>query len=108
MDLNPQDQEALMMLSGSGFKQECISYLKELSIAVYGNQSGNPLIVYSERRDLKTWKGTLFNNLDGRNLIRDSVPLLRNGGQYGFVHKSLLEYGLSFAVSIQIHTVIVA
>ncbi|KAG0009119.1 hypothetical protein BGZ80_002721 [Entomortierella chlamydospora] len=98
MDLNPRDQEAFKMLSNSGFKQECIAYLKELSTAVYDHQGGNPFIIYSERRDQKTWKGTLFNNLDGRNLIRESIPLLHNGEQNRFVHKSVLEYGLSPAV----------
>ncbi|KAG0009133.1 hypothetical protein BGZ80_002701, partial [Entomortierella chlamydospora] len=66
--------------------------------AIYDNQSGNPVVSYLEHRDRKTWKESLFNKEDGRHLLREAIPLTRNGDQYRFIHKSLLEYGLALVV----------
>ncbi|KAF9361944.1 hypothetical protein BGX26_009400 [Mortierella sp. AD094] len=98
IELSPRDQEAFNMLLDSGFNQVCISYLKELATAIYDNQRGNPSVDYSERRDQKTWKRIFFNNLDGKNLLRESIPLIRSSEQYRFIHRSVLEYGLALAV----------
>ncbi|KAF9353416.1 hypothetical protein BGX26_008817 [Mortierella sp. AD094] len=98
MELSPRDKDAFKVLSDSGFDQECIAYLKDLATAIYDNQDGNPTIEYSERRDQKTWKRTLFNNHDGKNLLREATPLIRNNDQYRFMHKSVLEYALTLAV----------
>ncbi|KAG0024778.1 hypothetical protein BGZ80_007713 [Entomortierella chlamydospora] len=98
LDLSSRDKETFMELSGSGFKQNSIEYLKELVTAIYDNQNGNPVVIYLERRDRKTWKEALFNKEDGRHLLREAIPLSRNGDMYRFIHKSVLEYGLALAV----------
>ncbi|KAF9345391.1 hypothetical protein BGX26_003171 [Mortierella sp. AD094] len=98
LDLSSRDKEAFMELSGSGFRQNSIAYLKELVTAIYDNQGGNPVVNYLERRDRKTWKEALFNKEDGKNLLREAIPLSRNGDMYRFIHKSVLEYGLALAV----------
>ncbi|KAG0015271.1 hypothetical protein BGZ80_009950 [Entomortierella chlamydospora] len=98
MELSPRDKEAFKMLSDSGFNQECIAYIKELATAIYDNQGGNPVVEYSERRDQKTWKKSLFNNTDGKNLLREAIPLIRKSDHYRFIHKSILEYALALAV----------
>ncbi|KAF9345559.1 hypothetical protein BGX26_002987 [Mortierella sp. AD094] len=98
MELSSRDKEAFKGLSDSGFRQLGITYLKELVTAIYDNQSGNPVVDYLEYRDRRTWKETLFNNEDGRHLLREAIPLTRSGCQYRFIHKSVLEYGLTLAI----------
>ncbi|KAG0021100.1 hypothetical protein BGZ80_003033 [Entomortierella chlamydospora] len=98
IELNPRDKTALKAMSVSGFKKHGITYLKKLVTAVYDHQGSNPVINYSEYEDKKTWKGTFFNENDGVHLLREAVPLARNGGQYRFIHKSVLEYGLALTV----------
>ncbi|KAF9343741.1 hypothetical protein BGX26_005257, partial [Mortierella sp. AD094] len=98
MELSPRDKEAFKILSDSDFSQHGIEYLKELAAAIYEKQNGNPVINYSERLDHKTWKKIFFDNNDGKNLLREAIPLIRNNDQYRFMHKSVLEYGLSLAV----------
>ncbi|KAF9338746.1 hypothetical protein BGX26_009582, partial [Mortierella sp. AD094] len=98
MELSPRDKEAFKVLSDSDFNQHGIAYLKDLATVIYEKQNGNPVISYSERLDHKTWKKTFFDNNDGKNLLREAIPLIRNNDQYRFMHKSVLEYGLSLAV----------
>ncbi|KAF9993469.1 hypothetical protein BGZ80_008138, partial [Entomortierella chlamydospora] len=85
-------------MTDSGFQRYGITYLKELVTAMYKHQNGNPVVQYSEHDDRKTWKEAFFSDRDGNNLLREVVPLTRNGDQYRFIHKSLLEYGLSLAI----------
>ncbi|KAF9343961.1 hypothetical protein BGX26_004986, partial [Mortierella sp. AD094] len=98
MDLSSRDREAFKELSDSGFKQHGFSHLKQLVTAIYDNQNGNPVVSYSERRDRRTWKETFFNKEDGKHLIREAIPLARDGDQYRFIHKSMLEYGMALAI----------
>ncbi|KAF9341540.1 hypothetical protein BGX26_008662, partial [Mortierella sp. AD094] len=98
MELSSRDKLAFRQLSDSGFQQLGITYLKELATAIYDNQGGNPVVNYSERQDRTTWKETFFSERDGSHLLREVIPLTRNGDQYRFIHKSLLEYGLALAV----------
>ncbi|KAG0305615.1 hypothetical protein BGZ99_002018, partial [Dissophora globulifera] len=50
-------------------------------------------------RDTKTWKEQFFGRLDDEmRLLRKAVPLTRNGGRFGFIHRSILEYGVSRAI----------
>ncbi|KAF9343119.1 hypothetical protein BGX26_006238, partial [Mortierella sp. AD094] len=86
------------MLTTSGFKEYSIIYLKELVTGVYDNQGGHPVIDYSGYRDQRTWKEPLFNDTEGKNLLREAIPIVRNGNQYRFIHKSVLEYGLALTV----------
>ncbi|KAF9345715.1 hypothetical protein BGX26_002812, partial [Mortierella sp. AD094] len=98
MELSDRDERALKSILGFGFNQRGIMYLKELVTAIYDNQDGNPMVNYSEHRDQGTWKEAIFGERDGRHLLREAIPFTRNGDQYQFIHKSLLEYGLALAV----------
>ncbi|KAF9348243.1 hypothetical protein BGX26_000327 [Mortierella sp. AD094] len=98
MDLNPYDKATFKRLTDSGFQQRGIEYLKELVSAIYEYQNGNPVVNYSEYHDGRTWKEAYFSDRDERHLLREAIPLTRNGNQYRFIHKSLLEYGLSLAI----------
>ncbi|KAF9343537.1 hypothetical protein BGX26_005584 [Mortierella sp. AD094] len=98
MELSPRDKEAFRILSDSGFHQHGITYPKNLATEIYDKHEGNPVVEYSEHRDYRTWKKSFFDHSDGKNLLREAIPLVRNNDQYRFMHKSVLEYGLSPAV----------
>ncbi|KAG0019120.1 hypothetical protein BGZ80_006265 [Entomortierella chlamydospora] len=98
MELNSHDKSTFKQLSDFGFQERGIRYLKELVMAIYEHQNGNPVVNYPEYQDQTTWKEAFFSEKDGSHLLWELVPLARNGNQYQFIHKSLLEYGLSLAV----------
>ncbi|KAG0019265.1 hypothetical protein BGZ80_006045 [Entomortierella chlamydospora] len=98
VELSPDDKEAFKTLSASGFKQHGTTYLKELTTAIYDNQNGKPVFSYVEPGDLRTWKEAFFGREDGKNLLLEAMPLICSGNQYWFIHRSVLEYGLTLAV----------
>ncbi|KAG0356403.1 hypothetical protein BGZ54_000737 [Gamsiella multidivaricata] len=98
-ELSDQEKEAFGSLSDDGFTQQGLNYLKDLSAAVYKEQGGNPVVDYSKARDIKTWKEKFFGRKDDEmRLLRKAIPLTRNGGRFGFIHRSILEYGVSRAI----------
>ncbi|KAF8983543.1 hypothetical protein BGZ46_010051 [Entomortierella lignicola] len=97
IELSEADKEAFRTLY-PGFKKHCITYLKEFVTAIYEHHGGSPVISFSEHRDQKTWKMDFFSNKDGKNILRETMPLIRNGDHYSFIHKSLQEYSLALAV----------
>ncbi|KAG0012653.1 hypothetical protein BGZ80_011600 [Entomortierella chlamydospora] len=98
MELSSRDQETFRRMTISGFRQLGITYMKELVEAIYDNQSGNPVVNYSEYHDRRTWKKEFFSDIEGRHLLGEAIPLARNGDRYRFIHKSVLEYGLALAI----------
>ncbi|KAF9343037.1 hypothetical protein BGX26_006380, partial [Mortierella sp. AD094] len=98
MELSPYDMATFKQMADSGFQQYGITYMKELVTAIYEHQNGNPVVNYSARLDRMTWKEAFFSERDGSHILWEVIPLTRNGDQYRFIHKSLLEYGLSLAV----------
>ncbi|KAG0012266.1 hypothetical protein BGZ80_000087 [Entomortierella chlamydospora] len=98
MELSPDDKKIFKRMTDSGFQRYGITYLKELVTVIYEHQNGNPVVHYSELDDRRTWKEAFFSDRDGGHLLWEAIPLTRNGNHYRFIHKSLLEYGLSLAV----------
>ncbi|KAF9342974.1 hypothetical protein BGX26_006486, partial [Mortierella sp. AD094] len=98
MELSPHDEETFKQMIDSDFQQHGNTYLKKLVTAIYDHQNGNPVVSYSAHNDGKTWKEEFFSNKDGSHLLREVIPLTRNGNQHRFIHKSLLEYGISLAI----------
>ncbi|KAF9426898.1 hypothetical protein BGZ76_002553, partial [Entomortierella beljakovae] len=97
IELNARDIETFKSME-SDFKQYGITYLKELTSAIYEHQNGNPVISYLQYRDRNTWKEALFNNEDGKHLLREVIPLTHDSDLYKFIHKSVCEYGLTLSV----------
>ena len=96
--LSFQERSAFDSLSDEGFTMNGIDYLKKLSVAIYKEQGGQPVVEYSRFNDEGTWKAAFFSRNEEKQLLREACPLVRNGNQYRFVHRSLLEYGLARAV----------
>ncbi|KAG0222670.1 hypothetical protein BGX31_008961 [Mortierella sp. GBA43] len=97
-NLNPQSRAAFENLIDDGFTRNGIAYLKKLSVAIYKEQGGYPIVSYSRFRDETTWKAEFFSQEDEKQLLREACPLIRSGNQHQFIHKSLLEYGVSLAI----------
>ncbi|KAG0231582.1 hypothetical protein BGX31_005478, partial [Mortierella sp. GBA43] len=96
-NLSPQARSAFENLSDEGFIQNGIDFLKKLSVAIYKHQDGQPNVQYSRYKDEQTWKGSFFSREEEKQLLREACPLIRNGNQHQFIHRSLLEYDLKGA-----------
>ncbi|KAF9161622.1 hypothetical protein BGX21_008753 [Mortierella sp. AD011] len=98
-DLSDPERKALESLSEDGFTQEGLRFLKDLSAAVYNEQDGTPVIEYSKARDIGSWKEIFFSRKDEEiRLLQRAIPMTRNGSRFGFIHRSILEYGVSRAI----------
>ncbi|KAG0249051.1 hypothetical protein BG011_009627, partial [Mortierella polycephala] len=97
-DLSQQAKAAFDTLVDGGFTQNGIHFLKKLAAAVYKEQAGHPVVEYSRLRDEGTWKTEFFSREDEIYLLREACPLVRNGSQYRFIHRSLLEYCFTLTV----------
>ncbi|KAF9180813.1 hypothetical protein BGZ51_005886 [Haplosporangium sp. Z 767] len=97
-DLSRQEKKAFESLCDEGFTQNGMAFLKNLSAAIYEKQRGNPVVEYSKTRDEGTWKEKFFGREDEKYLLREACPLSRNGNQFRFLHRSILEYGMSRAI----------
>jgi len=96
--LSFQARSAFDSLCDEGFTRNGIDYFKKLSVAIYKEQGGQPVVEYSRLNDDGTWKAAFFSRNEEKQLLREACPLVRNGNQYRFIHRSLLEYGLVRAV----------
>ncbi|KAK3807066.1 MAG: hypothetical protein J3Q66DRAFT_419040 [Benniella sp.] len=97
-NLSPQSRAAFESLIDEGFTRNGIDFFKKLSVAIYKEQDGQPIVEYSRYKDERSWKAEFFSRDDEKQLLREACPLTRNGNQYRFIHRSLLEYGLALAV----------
>ncbi|KAG0277389.1 hypothetical protein BGZ96_002884 [Linnemannia gamsii] len=97
--LSDVERKALENLSEDGFTQRGLTFLKDLSAAIYNEQEGNPVVEYSKARDAGTWKERFFDRKDEETqMLRKAIPMTRNGSRFGFIHRSILEYGVSRAI----------
>ncbi|KAF9948265.1 hypothetical protein BGZ72_009801, partial [Mortierella alpina] len=85
-----------ILLENDDFVATVIVFLKKLADAIYREQSGNPIIQYTHSIDEKTWKKEFFGPDIATRMRRESSPLRREGTQYRFLHRSLLEYFYTF------------
>ncbi|KAF9433615.1 hypothetical protein BGZ76_009209, partial [Entomortierella beljakovae] len=93
-----KESHHLSKLLRKGLARQGRKYLKDLSAAIYDCQEGNWKIEYKEKRDCLTWKKNFFGTEGKEEILNSSIPLIRIGAVYQFIHKSVLEYGLSIAI----------
>ncbi|KAF9347530.1 hypothetical protein BGX34_003075, partial [Mortierella sp. NVP85] len=96
-DLTPQSRAIFDRLCDEGFAQNGVEFMKRLSVAIYKEQSGRSMVEYTQYLDEGSWKDDFFRRED-KQLLREACPLIRNGNQHRFIHRSLLEYGLALAI----------
>ena len=97
-DLTDQEKAAFESLCQEGFTETAVDFMKRLSVAIYREQDGYPLVSYEGFKDKDTWKTVFFGPEEKTQLLLKVCPLTRAGNQYRFNHRSLLEYGLELAV----------
>jgi len=97
-ELSPQAKAAFESLVDEGFTQNGVDFLKKLSMAIYKEQGGQPIVKYSRFKDEGTWKAEFFSREEEKQLLREAIPLTRSGNQHRFIHRSLLEYGLTLSI----------
>ncbi|CAO3565071.1 unnamed protein product [Mortierella alpina] len=97
-ELTPQARAAFDTVVEEGFTANGIDFLKRLAAAIYKEQAGHPIVEYSRFKDGNTWKAEYFSRDDEIRLLRKACPLVRDGNQHRFMHKSLLEFCFSRAV----------
>ncbi|KAK3816653.1 MAG: hypothetical protein J3Q66DRAFT_441040 [Benniella sp.] len=97
-NLSPQARSAFESLNDEGFTRSGIAYLKKLCSAIYKEQDGQPVVTYSRYKDESSWKAEFFSRENEKQILREACPLIRNGNQHRFIHRSLLEYGVALAI----------
>jgi len=97
-NMSEQARSAFENLIDEGFTRNGIDYLKKLSVAIYKEQDGQPIVSYSRYKDENSWKGPFFSRDEEKQILREACPLKRNGNQHRFIHRSLLEYGVALAI----------
>ncbi|KAK3809339.1 MAG: WD40-repeat-containing domain protein [Benniella sp.] len=97
-DLNLQARAAFESLSDEGFTQHGMEFMKNLAVAIYKEQDGQPIVRYSRAKAEQSWKSEFFSRDKEKRLLREACPLSRNGNQHRFIHRSLLEYALARAI----------
>ncbi|KAK3807695.1 MAG: WD40-repeat-containing domain protein [Benniella sp.] len=97
-ELSSQAKAAFESLVDEGFTQNGVDFLKKMAVAIYKEQGGQPVVKYSRFKDEETWKAEFFSRDEEKQLLREAIPLTRSGNQHRFIHRSLLEYGLTLAI----------
>ncbi|KAG0288937.1 hypothetical protein BGZ96_007371 [Linnemannia gamsii] len=90
--LSAEEREELDLLIEDNFSYHGIHYQKDLSIAIFMDHAGNPIVKYTHLRDKNTWKATFFGPSGQTKLLRESSTVMRSGAHFQFLHRSLLEY----------------
>ncbi len=90
--LTGSKREIFRELCDDGFVQHGIGFVKNLAAQLYIKNGGRPVINYSLFKDKGNWKDAFFGREEEKQLLREAWPLSRNGYQYRFIHKLLLEY----------------
>ncbi|KAK3816625.1 MAG: WD40-repeat-containing domain protein [Benniella sp.] len=98
MNMSPQVRSAFESLIDEGFTRNGMAYLKRLCAAIYKEQDGQPVVTYSRYKDESSWKAEFFSREEEKQIFREACPLIRNGNQHRFIHRSLLEYGVALAM----------
>ncbi|GJJ74193.1 hypothetical protein EMPS_06551 [Entomortierella parvispora] len=96
--LTGNEQAEFSILSEDDFNLTALYYMKDLAAAIFEKQEGKPVVQYSALRDRATWKADFFGHGDGKRLLHETCPLIRNGNQYQFIHRSVMEYGVARSV----------
>ncbi|KAF9350163.1 hypothetical protein BGX34_001378 [Mortierella sp. NVP85] len=74
-NLSPQSRSAFESLIDEGFTRNGIDYLKKLSVAIYKEQGGQPIVTYSRYKDEHTWKAPFFSREEENQILREACPL---------------------------------
>ncbi|KAF9427947.1 hypothetical protein BGZ94_003777 [Podila epigama] len=97
--LSAEEQAAFDDLLAADFFQQGLKYQKDLAAAIFQHQGGAPVVEYRHLRENRIWKTPFFATDAMTTILRESSPLTRSGNQFRFIHRSILEYLCSRAMS---------
>lgn len=97
--LSTEARAVLDELLDADFIQVGINYQKDLAVALFQYQGGNPIIQYVQHHESLSWKAAFFSTDAKITMLRESSPLTRFGNQHRFLHRSILEYLYSRVIS---------
>ncbi|KAF9145812.1 hypothetical protein BGX30_006584 [Mortierella sp. GBA39] len=90
--LSNDERTELDMLIDDNFLYHGVHYQRSLAMSIFLEHAGNPVVKYTHIRDKDTWKATFFSPNGQAKLLRESSTVMRSGGFFRFLHRSLLEY----------------
>lgn len=90
--LNDTERSEFDLLVDDDFVGHSLRFQKSLAEAIFREQAGHPVVQYTHLRDRDTWKAEFFRPDGHTKLLRESSTVTRSGGDYRFIHRSLLEY----------------
>ncbi|KAF9133229.1 hypothetical protein BGW39_010246, partial [Mortierella sp. 14UC] len=90
--LSDAERSELDLLVEDDFFYHGILFQQNLSVAIFIEHSGNPVVKYTHLRDKGTWKAVFFAPDGQAKLLRESSTVMRSGAFFQFLHRSLLEY----------------
>ncbi|KAG0287634.1 hypothetical protein BGZ97_007041 [Linnemannia gamsii] len=96
--LSSDSQLAFEALVEDGFESNGITFQQDLAGAIFQEQDGKPIVVYTQRRDGSSWKASFFGSDPEISLLRTACLLSRVGARHRFVHRSILEYFYSCTI----------
>ncbi|KAF9115345.1 hypothetical protein BGW39_003080, partial [Mortierella sp. 14UC] len=97
--LPADEREIFIQLLDAGFISMGIDFSTRLALAIFDKQGGNPVGNYNHLSDKTTWRAEFFGPKPEVHLLRESIPLTRSGNLHQFIHRTMLEYFFSCAVS---------
>ncbi|KAG0281055.1 hypothetical protein BGZ96_001312, partial [Linnemannia gamsii] len=97
--LSDDSQLAFDALVEEGFEGNGIMFQQDLASAIFQEQDGKPIVVYTQRRDGASWKASFFGSDPEISLLRSACLLSRAGTRHRFVHRSILEYFYSCTIT---------
>ncbi|KAG9064487.1 hypothetical protein KI688_003677 [Linnemannia hyalina] len=83
---------AFEWLLEDGFESNGIKFQQNLAAAIFREQEGRPIVVYTPRRYRDSWKAMFFGLAHDISLLRDASLLSRVGAQYRFTTDSRDEF----------------
>ncbi|KAF9911822.1 hypothetical protein EC991_002125 [Linnemannia zychae] len=98
MGLSVENSRVLHNLIEKRLSSKVADFSTRLASAIFEEQNGNPVVRYIHRTDRRTWRNEFFRPDLETSLLREAIPLTRNGTLHQFYHRSILEYFFSCAI----------
>ncbi|KAF8977197.1 hypothetical protein BGZ46_007568 [Entomortierella lignicola] len=90
--------EAFDRLCETGFIKHGLEFIRDIAAAIYIKNDGKPVVTYPVGGEQSTWKDAFFSQTEENKILQQAIPIIRNGSQYRFINKSILDYGLTLAI----------
>ncbi|GAM51888.1 hypothetical protein EBME_0351 [bacterium endosymbiont of Mortierella elongata FMR23-6] len=99
IELTDKEREVFKRLNEENFLAHGIKFSQDLAIGLHRAQA--VVVMYSEAVDGKReddWRKEFLGNSEKARLLRFNAPLIRQGDQYWFIHKSIQDYCVARAI----------